>query len=120
MTAHLQVSEAPVDAMRQLSPEAIAHGLSDHGLLFIVGVLVFWLSIITGTLWMTARSRLKDRERLYTALELRHAECLARLDRMHERIRGSNLVKLEVAVHNICDQYPDQCADALLQFLVRV
>ena len=38
-------------------------------------------------------------------------------DRMHERIRGSRLVKLDVDVHNICDQYPDRCVDPLLQFL---
>jgi pimeloyl-ACP methyl ester carboxylesterase len=38
-------------------------------------------------------------------------------DRMHERIRGSRLVKHDVAVHNICDQYPDRCVDDLLAFL---
>lgn len=38
-------------------------------------------------------------------------------DRMHERIRGSRLVKYDVAVHNICDEYADRCADDLLQFL---
>jgi pimeloyl-ACP methyl ester carboxylesterase len=39
-------------------------------------------------------------------------------DRMHERIRGSKLVKYDVAVHNIGDQYPDRCVDDLLQFLL--
>jgi pimeloyl-ACP methyl ester carboxylesterase len=38
-------------------------------------------------------------------------------DGMHERIRGSKLVKYDVAVHNICDEYADRCADDLLQFL---
>ena len=40
-------------------------------------------------------------------------------DRMHDRIRGSTLVKHDVAVHNICDEYPDRCVDDLLQFLVK-
>ncbi len=38
-------------------------------------------------------------------------------DGMHERIRGSKLVKLDVGVHNICDGYPERCVDELLQFL---
>ena len=38
-------------------------------------------------------------------------------DRMHERIRGSKLVKHPVSVHNIGDQYPDRCVDDLLHFL---
>ena len=40
-------------------------------------------------------------------------------DRMHERIRGSQLVKHDVAGHNIGDQYPDRCVDDLLQFLAK-
>ena len=36
---------------------------------------------------------------------------------MHERIRGSRLVRHDAAVHNIGDQYADRCTDYLLQFL---
>jgi pimeloyl-ACP methyl ester carboxylesterase len=38
-------------------------------------------------------------------------------ERMHERIAGSVLVRLDTATHNIGDQYADRCTDELLQFL---
>jgi pimeloyl-ACP methyl ester carboxylesterase len=38
-------------------------------------------------------------------------------ERMHERIRGSQLVRHDVAIHNIGDQYADRCTDDLLKFL---
>ncbi len=38
-------------------------------------------------------------------------------DAMHERIAGSRLVKLDVASHNIGDQYADRCVEELLAFL---
>ena len=38
--------------------------------------------------------------------------------RMHERIKGSKLVEYgDIAIHNICDEYADRCADELLRFL---
>ena len=38
--------------------------------------------------------------------------------RMHERIARSVLIRYDdVTVHNICDGYPDRCADELLRFL---
>ena len=37
--------------------------------------------------------------------------------KMHERIRGSKLVQLDAASHNIGDQYADRCCDELLKFL---
>ena len=37
--------------------------------------------------------------------------------KMHERIAGSKLVQLDVASHNIGDQYADRCTDELLSFL---
>jgi len=37
--------------------------------------------------------------------------------KMHERIKGSKLVQLDVASHNIGDQYADRCCDELLRFL---
>ena len=38
-------------------------------------------------------------------------------ERMHLRIPRSILVRYDVAVHNICEQYADRCVDDLLQFL---
>ncbi len=37
--------------------------------------------------------------------------------KMHDRIKGSKLVRLDVASHNIGDEYADRCVDELLPFL---
>jgi len=38
-------------------------------------------------------------------------------DEMHKRIAGSTLKLYDTGAHNICDGYPDRCADDLLEFL---
>ena len=40
-------------------------------------------------------------------------------EQMHQRIKGSELVYLDTAGHNICDGYAERCASELLSFLSR-
>lgn len=38
-------------------------------------------------------------------------------DDMHQRIKGSEIVRVDTAAHNICDGYPELCVDHLMKFL---
>ena len=38
---------------------------------------------------------------------------------MHKRIKGSELVYVDTAGHNICDGYAEHCSDILMKFLAR-
>lgn len=38
-------------------------------------------------------------------------------EEMHQRIKGSELVYVDTAGHNICDGYAEQCSDTLMKFL---
>jgi 3-oxoadipate enol-lactonase len=38
-------------------------------------------------------------------------------EQMRQRIPGAKLVTFDTAAHNICDGYPEQCVDVLLEFL---
>jgi pimeloyl-ACP methyl ester carboxylesterase len=40
-------------------------------------------------------------------------------EEMHKRIKGSELVYVDTAGHNICDGYAAHCSDILLSFLAR-
>jgi pimeloyl-ACP methyl ester carboxylesterase len=40
-------------------------------------------------------------------------------EEMQKRIKGSELVRVDTAAHNICDGYPDLCVDHLMKFLAK-